>query len=710
MKSHMTNIDILYMIHELTKNIIDNRVDNIYEINHKQYVIKFVDKDKNKTFIKINSGHYFYAIKEKPDNCINIPNSFCMKLRKHINNKKCLYLKQIGSDRIIIISFGFDTILYHIIIEFYADGNIILCDENYKIIANVRNYKNNEIDIKVGNIYPVQYFDNTSQLKKINKSILYQYYETHRNIMNNMYHTFKDCELIIKLGLTIIKHCSIQSNNNFDLFYQYIEDFINMFCYDTIQLSENDNNNNDDNNENYSYYIYDENNKLIDVCPILYSFYKNNKHIKINSLSKAYHQHFQELNTDKKQKTIKKKKDKNRIDNIDKSNQSRIRHLDNKIDNIDKVIEWIYENLKPLENLLRFIKNNSKCNTIDYLQSNYMIYHFHDIQIKKIDYNLNHIILFDKFIKLEITLNYVLSIHNNINDLYDIKKKLTYKKDKTIIENQKIIDKIKKEMIKNTNQLNNKDNTIEYQFKTSSYWFQQFHWTITSNKLLLIIGNTAEQNELIVKKYLDDNTHYFHADFNGSPSGILFYPDKNNKNNDDYIKDRLDANEFLLSHTKLWKDKIYDKCFYVDNSQLSKTPPSGEYINQGSFMIYGKKNYLSNSQYEMGIGLLFVLNNIENKNNDNNLINNFTENPNKNSDIVYCIPILGSYKSLSSYKYKIKLIPGKQKKNKIIKTIISHFIKLSNQNDKETFLIKKIDKNLLDKCILSHSQLVLSKK
>ena len=132
--------------------------------------------------------------------------------------------------------------------------------------------------------------------------------------------------------------------------------------------------------------------------------------------------------------------------------------------------------------------------------------------------------------------------------------------------------------------------------------------------------------------------------------------------------------------------------------------------------INTKYNTRSNTSKEMlkndakSFGKNHIISSFNNKNNDNNLISKFTENPNKNSDIVYCIPILGSYKSLSSYKYKIKLIPGKQKKNKIIKTIISHFIKLSNQNDKETFLIKKIDKNLLDKCILSHSQLVMSKK
>lgn len=41
--------------------------------------------------------------------------------------------------------------------------------------------------------------------------------------------------------------------------------------------------------------------------------------------------------------------------------------------------------------------------------------------------------------------------------------------------------------------------------------------------------------------------------------------------------------------------------------QVSKTPPTGEYLPTGSFMIRGKKNFLSPSPLVMGFGILWKL-------------------------------------------------------------------------------------------------------
>jgi hypothetical protein len=45
----------------------------------------------------------------------------------------------------------------------------------------------------------------------------------------------------------------------------------------------------------------------------------------------------------------------------------------------------------------------------------------------------------------------------------------------------------------------------------------------------------------------------------------------------------------------------------VHSSQVSKTAPSGEYLTTGSFMIYGRKNFLPPTSLEMGFGILFRL-------------------------------------------------------------------------------------------------------
>lgn len=54
-----------------------------------------------------------------------------------------------------------------------------------------------------------------------------------------------------------------------------------------------------------------------------------------------------------------------------------------------------------------------------------------------------------------------------------------------------------------------------------------------------------------------------------------------------------------------WSAKIVASAWWVHASQVSKTAPSGEYLTTGSFMIYGRKNFLPPQSLEMGFGIMF---------------------------------------------------------------------------------------------------------
>ena len=50
--------------------------------------------------------------------------------------------------------------------------------------------------------------------------------------------------------------------------------------------------------------------------------------------------------------------------------------------------------------------------------------------------------------------------------------------------------------------------------------------------------------------------------------------------------------QYAASYSKLWKYGFYEgECYCVVGEQVSKTPPSGEYIKKGSFMVRGKRKY-----------------------------------------------------------------------------------------------------------------------
>ena len=114
-----------------------------------------------------------------------MPSPFAMKLRKHLRNLRLENVTQLGNlDRVVDFRFGSGSYAHHLILELYAQGNLILCDGEYRILGLLRTHEyevkkseneeennaNNEekkvadgtataeeVKVRVGNIYPVTF-------------------------------------------------------------------------------------------------------------------------------------------------------------------------------------------------------------------------------------------------------------------------------------------------------------------------------------------------------------------------------------------------------------------------------------------------------------------------------------------------------------------------------------------------------------------------
>lgn len=59
-------------------------------------------------------------------------------MRKHLKNKRLEHLKQVGVDRIIDMQFGANECAYHVILELYDRGNIVLTDHELTTLHILR--------------------------------------------------------------------------------------------------------------------------------------------------------------------------------------------------------------------------------------------------------------------------------------------------------------------------------------------------------------------------------------------------------------------------------------------------------------------------------------------------------------------------------------------------------------------------------------------
>jgi predicted ribosome quality control (RQC) complex YloA/Tae2 family protein len=140
------------------------------------------------------------------------------------------------------------------------------------------------------------------------------------------------------------------------------------------------------------------------------------------------------------------------------------------------------------------------------------------------------------------------------------------------------------------------------QTKRKKEWFEKFRWCFTTNNLLVVGGRDAHSNEFLIKKHLEKDDLYFHADAYGAPHCILKHGQGAKK------EDLEDAASFAGLFSSAWKKGFSSvKVYSVLPGQVSKKAPSGESLGRGAFMIYGKREWYD-SELETGIGVQKVKN------------------------------------------------------------------------------------------------------
>ena len=143
--------------------------------------------------------------------------------------------------------------------------------------------------------------------------------------------------------------------------------------------------------------------------------------------------------------------------------------------------------------------------------------------------------------------------------------------------------------------------------RSTEEWYEQFRWFHTSDGFLVIGGRNADQNEDIVKKYLDRGDLFFHTQAHGAPATVLKATGPSEAADDDLTipeSSREEAAQFAVSYSSVWKDGKYAADVYmVDHDQVSKTPESGEYLEKGSFAVRGDRTYYEDTAVGVAVGI-----------------------------------------------------------------------------------------------------------
>ncbi len=141
--------------------------------------------------------------------------------------------------------------------------------------------------------------------------------------------------------------------------------------------------------------------------------------------------------------------------------------------------------------------------------------------------------------------------------------------------------------------------TVTFSEVRKKSWYERYRWFFTTDGNLAIGGRDSSSNSSIIRKHMEKNDVIFHADIHGSPFFIL--------------KDGADAKPAGLNETahatvcfsRAWRESMFGlSAYWVGPEQVKKAAPSGQYLPRGSFTIDGQRNYVKIPTLRLGVGIM----------------------------------------------------------------------------------------------------------
>ncbi len=587
----MSNVDIFTISNELNNLLSGARVDKSFQPTKDIVVMRFHVPGTGRIDLVMQCGSRIHTSQYPLENPTTPP-TFPMLLRKRVKGAHVESIKQHNFDRVVEIRVKKDK-YYTIIVELFDKGNIILLDEDNNIILPLKRKRLSTRDIssKIEYAFPEERGINpiTATEKEFKEIFNDSESDVVRTLAINGLGSLY-AEEVIKRANEITELDKNTPNNELtekqlEGLYGGFKDLFDNLSEDTIRPQ-----------------IVKSENKE-DVVALDLKKYDNFEKTYFESFNEACDEFYsKKVNT-----SIKNTRESAWNKKVNKF-EKRLRLQQETLDNFHKTIEdsqhkgeIIYSNYTTIENIVTVVN-----------QARSKDYSFKEIgkTLKKAKKDgMAEAQIYESIDKLGVltlriddtTLNIdpKLTIPENAENYYEKAKKAKRKTKgaEIAIENtKKQLEDIKAK----------KDIAMENiavpkkRVKKNLKWYEKLRWFVSSDGHLVIGGRDANSNESVVKKYLEPNDIYLHADIHGASSTAI-------KLNGDDVNDNLlkESGEFAASFSSAWSMGFTSQdVFWVHPDQVTKTPESGEFLAKGSFVIRGHRNYIRGARVKLAIGIV----------------------------------------------------------------------------------------------------------
>lgn len=582
----MSNVDIAAIIYELKPLLEGAWIRNIYQFKD-VFLFKLRSQTSGNAALLVDLGrriHLTWYQRSKP----RLPSNFCMTLRKYLRNRRIVGLRQYDFDRLVIIDVGLPENRYSVIIEFFGDGNIILLDPEGKILI-ARQF----LRMKDRDILPKKEFQYPPMRGADPRSIDFDWLKSTfsqsdtdiiRTIARNLnIGGIYAEELCIRAGIDKNQSASSIPPQDLEKILSALRDLIS-----SLDKGE------------FSPRIVLKNSDMISVNPFELRVYEGMQFRRFDSFNQAADEFYSADEVFESEQKVSEEVglEVDRYQRMLEEQKMKIAKMESSEKKYRKHGDLIYGNLHLVKDLLETIvsarqKNHSWSEIEEKIRAardkvpSAKIFEELNPKTAKIIVNIEG---------ESIELDYRKSAVQNANLFYEQAKKAASKAEGAKKAVQKTLKLI--ETARETPPMEIAPTKLVKGRKKK--WYESFRWFNSSEGVLVLGGRDVKTNTILYNKHMYSDDLFMHADLRGAPVVII-------KKSEKPVSDKTlqEAAQFAASFSSAWKSGWGQAdVYWVTREQVSESPPSGEYLERGSFIIRGQRNYIKGVPLKLAIGVI----------------------------------------------------------------------------------------------------------
>ncbi|MCL7417315.1 MAG: NFACT family protein [Halalkalicoccus sp.] len=614
-KRELTSIDLAALVGELNE-YEGAKVDKAYLYGEDFLRLKLRDFDRGRVELLIEVGDVkraHVAVPEHVPDAPGRPPDFAKMLRNRLSGADFAGVSQYEFDRILSFEFEREDQNTTLIAELFGEGNVAACDETRHVIDSLETVRLKSRTVAPGSRYqfpdsrvnPLEVTEEQfSALMGESDTDLVRTLATQLNL-GGLYAE----EVCTRAGVEKTIEIDEASAEQFERLYDALSRL-------AAEVTE----------KRFDPRIYREEDELVDVTPIALEEHSGLESDSYERFNEALDDYFYELDTSEDEETdtspefdeeIERKK---RI--IDQQ-EGAIEGFERQAAEERERAELVYANYGTVDEVLTTVRNAlSEGRSWEEIEATFEQGAEEGIDAAERvsgfdpENGMVSVDLEEATVSLEVRSG----VEKNADRLYTEAKRIEGKKEgaeEAIAETREELDALRErkrqwEEGDTTDDEDEEPENVDWlsrasiPVRKSEEWYEDFRWFHTSDGFLAIGGRNADQNEDLVKKYLDRGDLFFHTQAHGGPVTVLKATGPSEPARDVEFPDSSvrEAAQFAVSYSSVWKEgRFADDAYSVDPDQVSKTPESGEYIEKGGFVIRGDRTYHRDIEVGVAVGI-----------------------------------------------------------------------------------------------------------